>query len=100
MEDENILVRQYGNYKTYADRLDKLYLLLCIKRIQKKNLTRDEYMMYDLFDALIPLISALDEVVDKEKPFPGYVVEKLKSVKSYVDTTYEYFLERSNKSES
>ena len=100
MNKEKMIVNQYNNYSVYIDRLNSLYLQLCIKRIQTEDLNRDEYMLYDMFDALIHLVAALDEVVGKEHPYPGYVVEKLARVKSYVDTTYNYFVGRSNKDES
>ena len=90
-EKEKMLVHQFSNFKTYIDRLENIYLRLCIKRIQTEDLSRDEYFLYDTFDALIHFISLCDEVVDKDKPFPGYCLEKVSRVKSYIDTLYSYY---------
>lgn len=89
--DENILVHQLAHFQTYLDRLGKQFLHLSIKRVQTKNMTRDEYIMYDTLDSIIHLVSALDEVVGKKEPYPSYVVEKMKTVQSYVDTCVKYF---------
>lgn len=92
--EESILVHQLAHFQTYLDRLGKQFLHLSIKRVQTKDMTRDEYIMYDTLDSIIHLVAALDEVVGKKEPYPSYVVEKMKRVQSYVDTCVRYFEER------
>lgn len=92
MLKEVSLIRQVTNFQTYLDRLDKQFLQLSIKRIQKENeMTRDDYIMYDTFDMLIHFVAAVDEVVGSKEPYPGYIVEKMKTVQSYVNTCVRYF---------
>lgn len=90
-ENERLLVQQYSMFQTYIDRLGTQYLKLCVKRYQDDFLTDDEYLLYDTFDAIIHFIALCDEIIDKEKPFPGYCLEKVSRLKSYVDTLHEYY---------
>lgn len=86
---EWVIQHQYCNFATYLERLKSDYLQLIIKRVDD-NLSRGEYMVYDMMDMTIHLVAALDEIVGKNA-YPGYMVEKLSKVKSYVDTTLAYF---------
>lgn len=91
MEDnkEWMIQHQYSTFATYLERLKSDYLQLIIKRMDD-TLSRDEYMVYDMMDMIIHLVAALDEI-SGGNAYPGYMVEKLSKVKSYVDTTTKYF---------
>lgn len=91
--NEWIHTHQLSEFKTYLNRLSVIYSMLIEKRLNDE-LTRDEYMIYDMFDMIIPLVAALDEI-NSPTPYPSYIVEKLEKVKSYVDTTLSHFEKRS-----
>lgn len=94
MNEENMLVHQLAHFQTYLDRLGKQFLQLSLKRIQTKDMSRDEYIMYDTLDGIIHLVAAIDEVVGKKEPYPSYIVEKMERVQSYVNTCVNYFKAR------
>ena len=89
VSNEMLHRHQLSQFKTYLNRLSVVYSILIDKRLNDE-LTRDEYMVYDMMDMFIPLIAALDEI-NSPTPYPSYIVEKLEKVKSYVDTTYAHF---------
>lgn len=66
------------------------YSYLVGQRIYLDNMPRDEYMIYDMMDMLIHLNAVLIETKSKNI-YPNYMIEKLTRMKSYVDTTLEYF---------
>lgn len=66
------------------------YSYLVGQRIYLDNMPRDEYMIYDMMDMLIHLNAVLIETKSRNI-YSGYMVEKLTRMKSYVDTTLEYF---------
>lgn len=57
------------------------------------DISRDKYMIYDMCDMLIALQAVLSEA-KSQQIYPDYMVEKLSRMKSYVDTTYNYFKEK------
>lgn len=65
------------------------YSILLRKRLNDE-LTRDEYMMYDLMDMLISLKSAYDEITNNQ-PYPSYIVEKLQIVQNCLTPVLEHF---------
>lgn len=73
------------------------YSYLVGQRIYTEDMPRDEYMIYDMIDMLIHLNAILIEAKSKSI-YPGYMVEKLQKMKSYVDTTLLYFERRNSES--
>ena len=66
------------------------YSYLVGQRIYLDNMPRDEYMIYDMMDMLIHLNAVLIETKSRNI-YPNYMIEKLTRMKSYIDTTLEYF---------
>ena len=66
-----------------------------VKKRYSYDLTRDEYMIYDMMDMFIALQSVIIEAASDHID-SGYMIEKLSKIKSYVDNTLEYY----NKKES
>lgn len=89
LTNKEIYNHQMFEFKTMLNRLSVIYSMLVEKRLND-TLTRDEYMVYDMIDMFIPLLSFMDELVS-ETPYASYMVEKLNRVKSYVDTTLRHF---------
>lgn len=100
MEDkDSILVNQVLHFTSSTEEISNAYLKLASKRINDE-LSRDEYMLYDMMDMFIPLQSIAHEIKKLDGDFyPDYLIEKLSKVKSYVDTTLKYFENKSKESE-
>lgn len=81
---------QMQQFNSMLVEISNNYSYLVGQRIYTDNMPRDEYMVYDMMDMLISLNAVLDETRTRNI-YSGYMVEKLTRMKSYVDTTLEYF---------
>lgn len=85
---------QLNNFNESLDRIRDSYAELVAKRILTDELSkpenRDRYMVYEMMDMMIPLQAILSEVTSSYID-PGYLMEKLNKIKSYVDMTINYF---------
>ena len=88
---------QMGQFNAMLKDISECYSYLVGQRIYTEDMPRDEYMIYDMMDMLIHLNAILIETNSKSI-YPDYMVEKLKRMKSYVDTTLTYFEARNSES--
>lgn len=97
-EKSSILVNQVLHFNSSIEEVSTAYMKLASKRINDE-LSKDEYMLYDMMDMFIPLQSVAHEISKLNGDFyPDYLIEKLCRVKSYVDTTLAYFEKKSKES--
>lgn len=87
---------QMYSFNTILKEISNNYSYLVGQRVYLDDMPRDEYMVYDMMDMLIHLNAILNEVASKSI-YPDYMIEKLTRMKSYVDTTLNYFKSKSNK---
>lgn len=78
-------------YETLVE-ITNYYDRLVWKRLEDTQ-TRDEYMIYDMMDMLIQLKAILQATT--EEIYPDYMLEKLKIMQSYVNTTIRHFESKS-----
>jgi hypothetical protein len=91
LEDKNQIVQaQMNNFDMTLKSISDKYFLLVGKRVYDKDFSRSEYMIYDMMDMIIHLDALLSQV-DSGFKYPDYCIEKLNSMKSYIDTTLAYF---------
>lgn len=87
--DYEIFDHQMSEVNRALGEIVNSYAYLLNKRL-KNNLTRSEYMIYDMMDMLIPLKALMLEVKSGTM-YPDYMVEKLSNINRYIETTLEYF---------
>lgn len=90
---------QMGQFNSMLRDISESYSYLVGQRTYTEDMPRDEYMIYDMMDMLIHLNAILIEAKSKSI-YPDYMVEKLKRMKSYVDTTLAYFEARSENNDN
>lgn len=90
---------QMGQFNAMLKDISESYSYLVGQRVYTEDMPRDEYMIYDMMDMLIHLNAILIEAKSKSI-YPDYMVEKLKRMKSYVDTTLAYFEARGEKNDN
>jgi len=88
---------QMGQFNAMLKDISESYSYLVGQRVYTEDMPRDEYMIYDMMDMLIHLNAILIEAKSKSI-YPDYMIEKLKRMKSYVDTTLAYFEARNSES--
>ena len=88
--NEQLFNMQMSNFNRMLKELSESYSYLVGQRLYTDNMPRDEYMVYDMMDMLIHLNALLNEA-SSGKIYPDYAIEKLTRMKSYVDTTLNYF---------
>lgn len=87
--DYEIFDHQMSEINRALGEIVNSYAYLLNKRL-KNNLTRSEYMIYDMMDMLIPLKALMLEARSGTM-YSDYMVEKLSNINRYIETTLEYF---------
>ena len=87
--DYEIFDHQMSEINRALGEIVNSYAYLLNKRL-KNNLTRSEYMVYDMMDMLIPLKALMLEAKSGTM-YSDYMVEKLSDINRYIETTLEYF---------
>lgn len=91
MEKDNnqIKIEQKNQFTFSLLNIADSYGKLVEKRLDDTQ-TRSEYMIYDMMDMVLHLESLMNEAVSGGMHV-DYMIEKLTSIKNYVDTTHSYF---------
>ena len=91
MEKDNnqIKINQKNQFTYSLLSIADAYGKLVEKRLDDTQ-TRSEYMVYDMMDMVIHLESLMNEAVSGSM-YVDYMIEKLTSIKNYIDTTHSYF---------